>query len=145
MQDPSVQMELFNLGIKMEQPASKAPADFSKEEIIKLVTESNDYAFDLFKNQYLKVMNEDPMIMPVLISALAHDWVYKNHNRTEDEFKAALFEHKIYEDPNVAQHMQKKQFELMMMAQQANPMMGMGMPGGGGGKGGPPGMGGMPF
>jgi len=48
------------------------------------------------------------MIMPVLISAIAHDWVYKNHKWTEDEFKAALFEHKIYEDPNVAQHMQKK-------------------------------------
>lgn len=136
-------MELFNLGIKMEQPASKAPAELGKEKIIELVMGSNDYAFDLFKNQYLKVMNDDPMIMPVLISALAHDWVYKNHKWTEDEFKAALFEHKIYEDPNVAQHMQKKQFELMMMAQQANPMMGMGMPGGPGGAG--KGMGGMPF
>jgi len=29
-------------------------------------------------------MQEDPMIMPVLISAIAHDWVYKNHNWTED-------------------------------------------------------------
>lgn len=77
--------------------------------------------------------------MPVLISALAHDWVFKNHKWTEDQFKAALFEHKIYEDPNVAQHMQKKQFELMMMAQGGG--MGMGMPGGMGG--GAPG--GMPF
>lgn len=76
--------------------------------------------------------------MPVLISAIAHDWVYKNHKWSEDQFKAALFEHKIYEDPNVAQHMQKKQFELMMMAQQMNPMMGMG-----GGMGMAPGMGGM--
>ena len=78
--------------------------------------QSNDYAFDLFKKEYLDVMQKDPMIMPVLISALAHDWVYKNHSWTEDQFKAALFEHKIYEDPNVAQHMQKKQFELMMLA-----------------------------
>lgn len=53
-------------------------------------------------------MTKDPMIMPVLISAIAHDWVFKNHKWTEDQFKAALFEHKIYEDPNVAQHMQKK-------------------------------------
>ena len=138
MQDPSVQMELFNLGIKMEQPATKAPEALNKEKIIDLVTSSNDYAFDLFKSQYLKVMQEDPMIMPVLISAMAHDWVFKNHGWSEDEFKAALFEHKIYEEPAVAQHMQKKQFELMMMAQQANPMGGMGggMPGG---------MGGMPF
>ena len=53
-------------------------------------------------------MTKDPMIMPVLISAIAHDWVFKNHNWSEENFKAALFEHKIYEDPNVAQHMQKK-------------------------------------
>ena len=140
-------MELFNLGIKMEQPAAKAPSDLTKEKIVELVTQSNDFAFDLFKKEYLKVMGEDPMIMPVLISALAHDWVYKHHNKPEDEFKAALFEHKIYEDPNVAQHMQKKQFELMLMAQQANPMGGMGgMPGMGGGPGAAgAGQPGMPF
>lgn len=122
-------MELFNLGIKMEQPASKAPGDLAKEKVVELVTQSNDYAFDLFKKEYMDVMSKDPMIMPVLISAIAHDWVFKNHKWTEDEFKAALFEHKIYEDPTVAQHMQKKQFELMMIAQQMNPMMGMGMGG----------------
>lgn len=113
----------------MEQPASKSPTDLTEPKVIELVKTSNDFAFDLFKREYLEVMQKDPMIMPVLISAIAHDWVYKNHKWTEDEFKAALFEHKIYEDPNVAQHMQKKQFELMMMAQQMNPMMGMGMPG----------------
>ena len=116
MQDPSVQMELFNLGIKMEQPAGKAPEDLNKETVVKLVTQSNDFSFDLFKKEYLDVMTKDPMIMPVLISAIAHDWVYKEHNWTEEQFKAALFEHKVYEDPSVAQHMQKKQLELMMMA-----------------------------
>ena len=70
----------------------------NKETIVKLVIESNDYAFDLFKKHYLDVMTKDPMIMPVLISALAHDWVFKNHSWTEDDFKAALFTHKIYED-----------------------------------------------
>jgi len=108
MQDPSVQMELFNLGIKMEQPGGKAPEELNKEKVIELVMQSNDHAFDLFKKEYLDVMTKDPMIMPVLISALAHDWVYKNHNWSEDQFKAALFEHKIYEDPQVAQHMQRK-------------------------------------
>jgi hypothetical protein len=48
------------------------------------------------------------MLMPVLISALAHDWVMINHNFTEDEFKAALFSHKIYENPSVSEHMQQK-------------------------------------
>lgn len=108
MQDPSVQMELFNLGIKMEQPAASAPADLPKEKVVDLVVQSNDFAFNLFKENYLDVMARDPMIMPVLISAIAHDWVFKHHNWTEDQFKAALFEHKVYEDQTVAMHMQKK-------------------------------------
>lgn len=131
-------MELFNLGIKMEQPDSKAPEGLDREQVVKLVKDSNDFAFDLFKKEYIKTIASDPMIMPVLISAIAHDWVFKNHNWTEEQFKASLFEFKIYEDPAVAQHMQQKQFELMMLAQQQNPMMGMGMPGMGG-------MGGMGF
>jgi hypothetical protein len=51
-------------------------------------------------------MRYDPMMMPVLISAIAHDWVYKEHGFPEESFKAALFEHKIYEDPSVGMHMQ---------------------------------------
>jgi len=58
-------------------------------------------------------MRYDPMIMPVLISAIAHDWVYKNKGFNEEQFKAALFAHKIYEDPEVAMHMQQKQMELL--------------------------------
>jgi hypothetical protein len=84
MQDPSLQMELFNLGIKMEQPAGKAPEDLSKETVIDLVKKSNDFAFELFKNKYVEQMSKDPMIMPVLISAIAHDWVFKNHNWKEE-------------------------------------------------------------
>jgi hypothetical protein len=108
MQDPALQMELFNLGIKMEQPPGQAPEDLQKQTVIDLVKQSNDFAFDLFKKEYIKTMQTDPMIMPVLISAIAHDWVFKNHSWTEDQFKAALFEHKIYEEPSVAQHMQAK-------------------------------------
>lgn len=61
------------------------------------------------------------MLMPVLISAIAHDWVKVNHGYEEDNFKAALFKHKIYENPEVSQHMQEKQMELMMLAMQQNP------------------------
>jgi len=135
-------MELFNLGIKMEQPPGKSPEGLTKDLVIDLVKKSNDFAFELFKKQYISIMSQDPMIMPVLISAIAHDWVFKNHNWTEEQFKCALFEHKIYEDPSVAQHMQSKQMELMMLAQQQNPMMGYGMPGMGGGGMGGGGMGG---
>jgi len=58
-------------------------------------------------------MGSDPMFMPVLISTLAADWVYVEHNIREEEFKAALFKHKIYEDESVSEHMQKKQIELL--------------------------------
>ena len=97
-----MQMELFNLGIKMEQPPGKTPEGLNKEQVVDLVKQSNDFAFDLFKKEYLSMMAKDPMIMPVLISAIAHDWVFQNHKWNEDQFKAALFEFKIYEDPQVA-------------------------------------------
>ena len=108
MNDPYVSMELFNLGIHMEQPTSKAPAELDKQKTIDLVKSSNDYAFDLFKKEYIDQMRTDPMIMPVLISAIAHDWVLREHGYNEEQFKAALFEHKIYEDPTVSMHMQTK-------------------------------------
>lgn len=63
---------------------------------------SNDFAFDLFKEQYMSQMAADPMLMPVLISSIAHDWVFKKHNYREEQFKSALFAHKIYEDPQVS-------------------------------------------
>lgn len=77
------------------------------------------------------------MLMPVLISAIAHDWVKINHDFDEESFKSALFHYKIYENAEVSQHMQEKQMELMMLAMQMNPQ-GMGGPGGMMGPGGMP-------
>ena len=143
MSDPYVSLEMYNLGIAMEQPDSAVPEDLTVERTVELVKGSNDYAFDLFKREYSSQVTADPMLMPVLISAMAHDWVKVNHGYDEEAFKAALFKHKIYENPEVSQHMQEKQMELMMMAMAQNP-------GGMGGMGGPPmggamGPGGMPF
>lgn len=151
MNDPYVSMELFNLGISMEQPSGKQPDALTQDKTIELVIASNDYAFDLFKKEYISQMRADPMMMPVLISCIAHDWVKVQHNFTEDEFKSALFAHKIYENPKVSEHMQIKQMELLSIASSQNPMMGMGGMGGmdpsmmGGFPGGPggPDMGGM--
>lgn len=53
MYDPYASMELFNMGIGMEQPTSKAPEALTKEKTIELVKQSNDYAFDLFKKEYM--------------------------------------------------------------------------------------------
>ena len=140
MMDPYVSMELFNMGIGMEQPTGVAPLEaLTYEKTVALVKESNNFAFELFKKEYIDQLRQDPMMMPVLISAIAHDWVYVNHQFSEDQFKAALFHHKIYEDPEVAMHMQTKQMELLSMSGGYNPMMG-GMPP----MGGLPPMGGMP-
>lgn len=53
MMDPYVSMELFNMGISMEQPSSSAPAELTQEKTVSLVKESNNFAFDLFKKEYL--------------------------------------------------------------------------------------------
>jgi hypothetical protein len=53
MYDPYASMELFNMGIGMEQPSSTPPAELTKEKTIELVKQSNDFAFDLFKKEYL--------------------------------------------------------------------------------------------
>lgn len=121
MNDPYVSMEIFNMGIGMEQPSCETPAALTKEKTVELVKASNDFAFDKFKADYIGEMAKDPMIAPVLISSIAHDWVFINHGFSEEDFKAALFAHKIYEDPDVSQHMQQKQMELMMIAAQQNP------------------------
>ena len=52
MNDPYVSMELYNLGISMEQPNSDVPTDLTTERTVELVKASNDYAFDLFKREY---------------------------------------------------------------------------------------------
>jgi hypothetical protein len=53
MQDPYVSMELFNMGISMEQPSCLPPAELTADRTIALVKESNNFAFDLFKKEYL--------------------------------------------------------------------------------------------
>ena len=98
MNDPYVSMELFNMGIAMEEPPGAPPAELTPERTVELVKASNDFAFDEFKKEYSDQIAQDPMMMPVLISAIAHDWVFVNHQFTEEQFKAALFKHKVYEN-----------------------------------------------
>ena len=52
MSDPYVSMELYNLGISMEQPSSEVPTDLTVERTVERVKGANDYAFDLFKREY---------------------------------------------------------------------------------------------
>lgn len=149
MNDPYVSMQLFNMGVTMEQPNSKVPDELTNEKTIELVKASNNYAFEKFKTDFISCMSEDPMMAPIMISCIAHDWIFLNHKYPEEDFKSALFAHKIYENPEISRMLQEKQMELMMILAQNNPMMmqqmammGGGMPQGGMPPGGmPPGMG----
>lgn len=53
MMDPYVSMELFNMGISMEQPSGKAPDELTYAKTVELVKESNNFAFELFKKEYI--------------------------------------------------------------------------------------------
>jgi hypothetical protein len=108
MNDPYVSMELFNLGISMEQPAKSQPPEvLTSQKTIELVKASNDFAFQRFKDKYMDETLNDPMIMPVLISSMAFDWVKLNHQISEEELKSALFVYRVYENPTVSEQMQK--------------------------------------
>ena len=52
MYDPMASMELFNMGIGMEQPLVKPPDELNKDRTVELVKLSNDFAFDLFKKEF---------------------------------------------------------------------------------------------
>lgn len=41
------------MGISMEQPATGTPEALTLEKTVELVMQSNDYAFDRFKKDYL--------------------------------------------------------------------------------------------
>ena len=53
MNDPYVSMELFNMGISMEQPSGDAPTELTPELTVELVKQSNDFAFEEFKKEYI--------------------------------------------------------------------------------------------
>lgn len=102
MNDPYVSMQLFNMGVSMEQPSSAVPDALDNDKTIELVKASNEYAFEKFKKDFINCMSDDPMMAPIMISCIAHDWIFKNHQFVEEDFKAALFKHKIYENPEIA-------------------------------------------
>lgn len=56
MNDPYVSMQLFNLGISMEQPSIKAPEDLTAEKTVEMVKASNDFAFEKFKKDFMSCM-----------------------------------------------------------------------------------------
>jgi hypothetical protein len=98
MNDPYTSIEFFNMGIEVERPLGSHNPNLTHELTIDLLKLSNDYAFERFKNDYITEMTMNPMLGPILLTTISHDWIFVNHGYSEDEFKLALFEHRIHED-----------------------------------------------
>lgn len=54
MNDQEVSMQLFELGITMEKPSEDIKEDLSREKTIKLVMESNTFAFEYFEKNFME-------------------------------------------------------------------------------------------
>ena len=72
-------MEIFNIMMSWDKPESAAPEELTRDASVDLIKKANDHAFEILKKEYMMTMMQDPMIMPLLISSLAHDWVFNNH------------------------------------------------------------------
>jgi hypothetical protein len=131
MMDPILQMELLETKDEGEG-MGVFPEDLTKQRTIELIKESNDASLIKFKDFHYVIVQIDPMLIPIVISCLSHDFITQKYQYTEGAFKAAMYEHKVFEDVDLMAYMQMKQFEMMSMA------------GGMGGMGGMPPMGGLP-
>ena len=108
-------MEVYNQGIAAENPKVSIPDGLTKEKTLELVKEGNSFAFEEAKKDFIQSVAFDPLILPILISSLTSDWVFKNHNFTQDQFKTALFTHKVYEDTEIAKLMGEAQAEIVQL------------------------------
>ena len=90
----------MQLAAKLDEPG-EGGSPLQKREFVELVLQANEYAFQLFRQDYLKEISKDPSLMPTVISAVGHDMAYKNHQILPDQFQAGLLHHKIHENIQV--------------------------------------------
>jgi hypothetical protein len=50
-------------------------------------------------------MKRDPMLCPIIVSCIAHDYIYNKWGYHEEIFRAALYKSNIHEDPDIANYM----------------------------------------
>lgn len=98
------------------EPSEPIPEELTKERTIELIKEANDASMTKFKELHYIIVQIDPMLIPVVISCLSHDYITKNHTYTESAFKAAMYKHKVFEDQDLMMYMQMKQMEMMSLA-----------------------------
>lgn len=115
MMDPILQMELMENKDDSEGP-EQFPEELTKEKTIALIKEANDASLIKFKDFHYVIIQIDPMLIPVVISCLSHDYITLNHQYTEAAFKSAMYSHRVFEDADLMTYMQMKQFEMMNLA-----------------------------
>ena len=98
-------MEIYNLQITAENPKVAFSDTLTAEKTVELVLASNRFAFKQAKKYHLSTLAEDPLMISILVSSLAADWVFKEHGHSQDQFKSAIFSHKVYESIEVAKMM----------------------------------------
>jgi hypothetical protein len=73
-------MESFNIVLSWDKPDCKSPVELTREITTDYLMKANEYAFDIIKKNFVRDIGQDPMVMPLLVSALGHDWVFSTHN-----------------------------------------------------------------
>jgi hypothetical protein len=80
--------------MQMDTMGTTVPVELTKAKTCELLKESNDYAFDKATGDLKNKLNSaDFMMVPVIISCLAHDFIKINYEFEEDTFRAAIHKH----------------------------------------------------
>ena len=134
MADPVFAVELGNLSMWIEKPIFSDKKRLpSMQRTMQIAKEANDFAAEMFKNHFLSkvdpMLPENMQLLPVMISIIAYDWISEEAGVSSDDYKMALFQHKMQDQPEFIDMMQKLQFTLMIMAARRNPIINAAMAG----------------
>ena len=111
MMDPDAQSEIIKL--EMESPVeTKVPKDLTKEKVVEILKSVNVRAIELFRKDYEEEGKRQPYVASVLMETIAQDLVRKEYGYKEDEYKSALAQYKVIEDPAIAELLRKQQAEI---------------------------------
>ena len=114
MNDPLSSLEIFNMGITSEQVEVET-RKIEKNRFLQMVRDANDFSFGMYKKRFFKTLEKDPMMMPVIITAIGEDWIMMKHGMRRHEYKKLLHEHKIVETVEYQEQMAGRQREMMMI------------------------------
>lgn len=105
MLDPILQQELMESKEEEGKDLIEIPEELTKDKVIELIKEANDYAIEKFKQQSFYILQQGPMFIPVAISCYSHDYITEKYQFTESVFKHAMFKHKVFDDQQLMAYM----------------------------------------